>query len=373
MKNFFKIVVFVLLGLAVVGTFVFLWNKSKPKPIEYEIIQAEVRNIQKKIIINGKISPRNEVALKPQISGIITEINKETGQVVKVGDVIAKIRVIPDLGSLNSAESRLNVATISFNQTKNEYNRTVGLFKSGVLSKEEFENKQAQYDKAEEEVNNAKEALEIVKEGMSSGTAKYSSTQIRSTIAGMLLDIPVKVGNSVIQANSFNDGTTIATVANMTDLIFVGKVDETEVGKIVVGNKVNLIIGAMQDSKCDAILEYISPQAIIESGATTFEIKAAVTLLQDNFIRSGYSANGEIIIAQRENVLSIPESALEFSGDTVFVYVYYPQNAKKSYVKTRIETGLSDGINIEVLKGITKKDKIRGKVKEVVKEKNKNQ
>ena len=370
MKKFFKIAAFVLLGLAVVGTFVFLWSKSKKKPVEYEVIQAEVRTIQKKITINGKISPRNEVALKPQISGIITEINKVTGQEVKVGDVIAKIRVIPDLGSLNSAESRLNVATINFNQTKNEYNRAVGLHKSGVLSKEEFENKQALYDKAQEELNNAKEALEIVKEGMSSSTAKYSSTQIRSTIAGMLLDIPVKVGNSVIQANNFNDGTTIATVANMNDLIFVGKVDETEVGRIVVGNKVNLIIGAMQDTKCEATLEYISPQAVIENGATTFEIKAAVTPIKGNFIRSGYSANGEVIIMQKDSVLSIPESTLEFKGDTAFVYIYHPENPKNPYLKKRIEVGLSDGIYIEVIKGITKKDKLRGKVKEEIKNKN---
>jgi len=363
MKRFFKITAFVLLGVLVVGTFVFLWNKSKQKPIEYEIVQPEIRNIKKKIIINGTISPRNEVALKPQISGIITEINKESGQLVKIGEVIAKVKVVPDLATLNNAESRLNVANISFEQIKNEYDRASKLHKSGVLSKEEYEATYSSYLKAKEELSNAREALEIVKEGISSSTASYSNTQIKSTITGMILDIPVKVGSSVIQTNNFNEGTTIATIADMNDLIFLGKVDETEVGKIALGNKVNLIIGAMQDNKCEAVLEYISPKGTLENGATTFEIKAAIQSTGGGFIRSGYSANGEVIIAQKDKVLSIPESCLEFEGDSAFVFIQkVNKDENDPYLKTYVKLGLSDGVYIQVLKGITKKDKLRGKI-----------
>lgn len=363
MKKFFKIAGFVLLGLVVVGTFVFLWNKSKQKPTEYEILQAETRTIKKKITINGSISPRNEVALKPQISGIITELYKEAGQLVKVGDVIAKVKVVPDLATLNNAESRVKLAQISFEQAKNEYERANTLHSKGVLSKEEYENAHTAFMKAKEEVSNAKEALEIIKEGISSSTASYSNTLIKSTMTGMILDIPVKVGSSVIQANNFNEGTTIATIANMNDLIFVGKIDETEVGKVAVGNTVNLIIGAMQDSECSAILEYISPKGSLENGATTFEIKAAVTNTSDGFIRSGYSANGEVIIAQKDSILTIPESALEFAGDSAFVYRYLPkENENDPYVKTFVNLGLSDGVYIEVIKGLRPKDKVRGKI-----------
>ena len=364
MKKVFKIVGFVFLGVIIVGTLVFLWNKSKSKPIEYEIVMPEKRTIEKKIVINGTIAPRNEVLVKPQISGIITELYKEAGQLVKVGDVIARVKVIPDITQLNAAESRLNMANINMEQAKSEYDRATTLFNKGVMSKEEYDARTATYKKAKEEVDNAKESLEIVKNGISSSTAQYSNTQIKATISGMILDIPVKVGNSVIQSNTFNDGTTIASIANMNDLIFIGKVDETEVGKIAEGNAINLIIGAMQDTKCSAVLEYISPKGMLDNGATTFEIKAAVKNNTDNFIRSGYSSNGEIIVNKRDSVLSIPENCLEFVEDSAFVHVLKTaKDGKDTYEKTHVQLGLSDGIYVEVLSGITSENKLRGKVK----------
>ena len=364
MKKIFKTLGFVFLGLTIVGTLVFLWGKSKMKPIEYETVLPEKRTIEKKIIINGTIAPRNEVLIKPQISGIITELYKEAGQLVKVGDVIAKVKVIPDITQLNSAESRLNMANINLEQVKNEYDRATTLFNKGVMSKEEYDARTATYKKAKEEVDNAKESLEIVKNGISSSTAQYSNTQIKATISGMILDIPVKVGNSVIQSNTFNDGTTIASIANMNDLIFIGKVDETEVGKIKEGNAINLIIGAMQDAKCSAVLEYISPKGMLDNGATTFEIKAAVKNNSNNFIRSGYSSNGEVIVDKRDSVLSVPENCLEFVEDSAFVYVLKSQKDKKdTYEKTYVQLGLSDGIFVEVLSGIIPNDKLRGKIK----------
>lgn len=364
MKKFFKILLFVFFGLLVLGTFVFLWQKSRPKSIEYEEVQPEIRSIYKKSVINGKIEPRDEILLKPQISGIITEIYKEAGEMVHAGDVIAKVKVVPDLAQLSSAESRLNVAEINFEQVKSDYDRVLSLYESGVVSKESFETSKASYLKAQEEVATAKETIEIIKEGMSKSTAQYSNTQIKSTITGMILDIPVKVGNSVIQTNNFNEGTTIATIANMNDLIFVGKIDETEVGKIAEGNEVNLIIGAMHDVQCKAFLEYIAPKGTLENGATTFEIKAAVAPLEDGFIRSGYSANGEIITDRRDSVLSIPESTIEFQGDSTFVYVLTDtKDPSKKYERKHVKVGLSDGLYIEVLEGIEKNTTLRGKVK----------
>jgi HlyD family secretion protein len=343
------------------GTFVFLWNNSRPKQLHYEQLSPEVRTIQKKIIITGKMSPRNEISLKPQISGIITAVYKEAGQEVKEGEAIAKIKVIPDISQLNSAELQLTMAQINFEQQETEFDRNSRLYKSGVLSKEEFEKAQVSYRKAKEELKNANEHIEIVKSGISSSTAQYSNTVIKSTVTGMILSVPVKVGNSVIQTNNYNDGTTIATIANMQDLIFVGKVDETEIGKIKEGNEVHLIIGAMQDVKCKAILEYISPQGILENGATTFEIKAAVRNESGAFIRSGYSANGEIIVSQRDSVISIPESALELTRDSSFVYVLRSERPEPVFEKRAVEIGLSDGIHIEIKNGLTLKDKIRGK------------
>jgi HlyD family secretion protein len=365
MKKIFKIVGFVVLGITIVGTLAFLWSKSKSKPVEYETVLPEIRTIEKKIIINGSIAPRNEVLIKPQISGIITELYKEAGQLVKVGDVIAKVKVIPDITQLNAAESRLNMANINLEQAKSEYDRATTLFNKGVVSKEEYDARTSNYKKAKEEVENAKESLEIVKNGISSSTAQYSNTQIKATVSGMILDIPVKVGNSVIQSNAFNDGTTIASIANMNDLIFIGRVDETEVGKIAEGNAINLIIGAMQDAKCSAVLEYISPKGTMDNGATTFEIKAAVKNNSEGFIRSGYSSNGEVIVDKRDSVLSIPENCLEFVEDSAFVYVLKLQkeNKKDTYEKTYVELGLSDGIHVEVLSGITANDKLKGKIK----------
>lgn len=367
MKKFFKILLFVLLGLLIIGTFVFLWNKSKVKEVEYEIVKMEVRTIEKLTVITGTVEPRNEVDLKPQISGIITALYKESGDLVKSGDVIAKVQVIPDISQLNSAESQLKLAEINLEKNKNDFDRSSQLYKSGVVSKEAYDNSTSAYKTAKEEVENAKENIEIIKEGISKNTAKYSNTLIKATISGMILNIPVKVGNSVIQSNNFNDGTTIATIANMSDLIFKGNVDETEVGRIAVGNEVKLMIGAMQDTKLDAVLEYIAPKGTVENGATLFEIRAAVKK-SDNantgFIRSGYSANGEIVTAKIENVYSLPESSIEFSGDSTFVYIVNKdKKAKEKYIKTPVKLGLSDGINVQIISGVKKDDEVRGKVK----------
>ncbi|MCL2246492.1 MAG: efflux RND transporter periplasmic adaptor subunit, partial [Lentimicrobiaceae bacterium] len=318
----------------------------------------------KKTIITGTVEPRNEVAIKPQISGIVIELYKEAGQLIKAGDVIAKVKVVPDIAQLNSAESRLKTSEINLEQAQNNFERTETLFKSGVSTKESYEQAQTALLTAKEEVNNAQENLQIIKEGISKSTEQYSNTLVKSTISGMILDVPIKVGNSVIQANTFNDGTTIATVANMNDLIFVGKVDETEVGRIGVGNHVKLIIGAIQDRNFEAELEYIAPKGTMENGATLFQVKAAVHKTSDGtFIRSGYSANGEIVTEKSEDVLAVPEYALEFAADSAFVYVENPEKeGKEKYAKTPVVIGLSDGFYVEIKEGVAADMALRGKV-----------
>ncbi|NDW19041.1 efflux RND transporter periplasmic adaptor subunit [Dysgonomonas sp. 216] len=361
MKKFFKILALVLVAIIVLYTFYWLWQKSQPQEVVYEITTVDTGNVQNTSVATGKVSPRDEILIKPQISGIISEVLKEAGDIVKNGDIIATVKVIPEMSQLNSAESRVRVAKINYNQVKAEYDRQKQLFGNGVIAKEEMDKAEADFKKADEEVQNSQDNLDIVKNGMSKATAQFSNTQIRSTIDGMVLDVPIKAGNSVIQANTFNDGTTIATVANMNDMIFIGKIDETEVGRIHVGMPITLSVGAIENKKFDAVLEYISPKGVEENGAILFEIKAAANVPDSVVIRAGYSANAEIVLARSENVLTIPESAVTFSKDSAFVYVLKDTISQpQQFEKTLIKIGLSDGINVEVKSGIEKGMKIRG-------------
>lgn len=359
-KKIKRIVLLSIVGLAVVGTFVFLWKKAQPEVIEYEIVTPERGTVETKTVATGNVEPRYEILIKPQISGIISEVLKEAGQRVTEGEIIAKVKVIPEMGQLNSAESRVNVARISLEQVESTHRRDEQLFKQGILTAEEFDVSKANYRKAKEELANAQSSLEIVRDGISRNSRSSSTTQIRSTITGMILNVPIKVGNSVIQSNSFNDGTTIASVANMNDMIFRGNVDETEIGKIREGMPIKLTVGALGSRTFDAVLEYVSPKGEEKNGAIQFEIKAAVSLPDTSFVRAGYSANAEIVLERAENVLTIPESTVEFHGDTAFVQVVKQEKPKQIFEKRQIKTGLSDGIKIEVKEGLTEKDKIRG-------------
>ena len=359
MKKFFKIFLLVLLAVAVLGTFWFLWKKSRPVVKKYQVEAVTMGNIDKRTVATGKVEPRNEILIKPQMSGIIAEVYKEAGDKVKAGDIIAKIKVIPDMVSLNSAESRVERAQISFDQAKRSYDRDSKLFDEKVISKEDFEKSDLQFKNAKEELKTAKDNLSLTRDGISNDKSQATNTLVRSTITGTILDVPVKVGNSVIQSNNFNDGTTIATVANMSDMLFVGKLDETEVGKIKVGMPMDITIGALQDQKLTATLEYVSPKGKEENGAIMFEMKAAVKVPKDVFVRAGYSANAEIVLTKSDNIITIPESCIEFSGDTAFVYVLKTKEPQ-AFTKKQIKIGLSDGVKIEVKSGLRTKDKIRG-------------
>ncbi len=360
MKKYRKLIVAAIIALIFIGTFVFLWQKSQPKEVVYNEFTPEMNEVKKTTIITGKIEPRNEVNIKPQIGGIITQLMKEPGDYVQAGEVIAKVKVIPDMAQLSSAESRVRLADLNLQQAKIDYEREKNLYEQKLVSADEYDKVAQKLRQAKEELLASEDALQVVRDGVSKSNANASSTLIRSTISGVILDVPVKVGNSVINTNTFNEGTTIASVANMNDLIFRGNIDETEVGQLYSGIPMKIIIGALQDLTFEASLEYISPKAVENNGANQFEIKAAVKVAKDDKIRSGYSANAEIVLAHVKKALTIPESAIEFSGDSTFVYLIKVEGSQKTYERRQITTGLSDGVNIEVKKGLTAKDKVRG-------------
>lgn len=357
MKKFKRIAAISLLAVLFIGTFAYLYKKSRPQPERYEEITPELSDISRNTVVTGKIVPRDEISIKPQISGIITEILKEAGEQVKEGDIIAKVKVIPEMGSLSSAQSRLRLAGINLEQARTNLEREQALFEKNLVSAEEYDQVRQAYNQAKEERDAAQESLEVIRDGVSKSNASSSSTLIRSTINGLILDVPVKVGNSVILSNTFNDGTTIATVADMRDLIFDGNIDETEVGKLSEGMPVRITVGALEGFVFDAVLEYIAPKAVEEGGAKRFEIKASVSIPEGQTVRSGYSANAEIVLQKAEQVISIPESAVEFKNDSTFVYIMGDDGA---YSRKAITTGISDGINIEVKEGLTTADKVRG-------------
>ena len=353
MKKFFRILLWVVIAAAFIGTFVYLYMSSRPEKELYATVSPSRQTIERSTVLTGKIEPRDEITVKPQISGIISEILVEAGNMVKEGDVIAKIKVIPDASQLSSAESRLNLANIEMADAQVKADRDQALFDKKVISREEYETSRKTLDKAREEVVAATDALRIVKEGVSAHNARESNTLVRATITGLVLDVPVKVGSSVIQANTMNDGTTVATIADMSNLIFKGNVDETEVGMLSVGMPMSIAIGALPELKPQGVIEFISPKGSDTSGANTFEIKAAITVDDSSALRSGYSANATVSLSKAADVLALPESVIEFKGDSTFVYLLTDSLADPvQFTRTPVTTGLSNGITIEIKDGI---------------------
>lgn len=364
MKKFFKILLLVVAVVLFIGTFVFLYQKSKPEVIEYETYDVQERTLEKTSVLTGDIEPRDEVLVKPQISGVIYELCKQAGEEVKAGEIIAKVKVIPDMQSLASAESRVRLATVNLEQAKVDYQREKKLYDEQLVSADEYDKVRQTYRQAKEELLAANDNYEIAKNGVSRSQAQMSTTLIRSTVNGLILDIPVKVGTSVIMSNSFNDGTTIATVANMGDLIFKGQIDETEVGRVHTGMPMKITVGALQDQSFTATLEYISPkvEAATTSSANKFEIKAAVKMPHGVNIRSGYSANAEIVLDRLTNVLSVPEGAVTYENGRAYVQVL-TATTPQTFAKREVKTGVSDGMYIQILSGLKKGEKVRGNQK----------
>jgi len=362
MKRIFRIALWTLVGLIFVGTFVYLYLKSRPEDERYNLVNASTNTIERSTVLTGKIEPRDEIDIKPQISGIITEIAVKPGDRVAAGDIIARIKVIPEASSLSSAQNRVNVAEINLEDARVKHERNAALYERKVISREEYENSQKDYDQARQELDAATDVYDIVRNGVSRYNATESNTLVRATITGLVLDVPVKVGSSVIQANTFNDGTTIATIADMNNLIFKGNVDETEVGQLAVGMPMEISVGAIPDLHPTAEIEYIAPKGTDNAGANTFEIKAALHMPDsiDTQLRAGYSANATVKLSRNEGVLTVPESVIEFQGDSCYVYVLTDSLPKQIFERRAIDTGTSDGINIEVRSGVDSTACLRG-------------
>lgn len=361
MKKFFRILLWSIVGVIFIGTFVYLYLNSQKKDAVYELVNPTTETIERTTVLTGKIEPRDEIEIKPQISGIINEILIEAGDHVQAGDIIAKIKVIPEETQLSSAENRVKVAQISLDEAEMTYNRTKALYDKKFESREKFETDEAAYKRAIEELAQAKDQLTIVRDGVSASNAQSSNTLVRSTVTGVVLEVPVKVGSSVIQANTFNDGTTIAKIADMTDLIFKGKVDETDVDRLSEGMPVSISVGAVEGSDYMAVIEKIAPIATDDNGTNTFEVKAALNIDDTAKLRAGYSANATVTLERADSVLSIPERVVEYKGDSAFVYLLKSATPSQAFERMAIRTGVSDGINVELRDSVlTKESQLRG-------------
>ncbi len=356
MKKFFKFLLLFVFVALVLWVFVYLYKKSKTEPVVFETELPQTINIIKKTVATGSVVPRKEIAIKPQESGIITEIFVNPGDMVKQGDLIARIQIIPEMIQVNDAENRLKKSKLEFENARIEYERKKDLYENRVIALSEFQAEELRFNTRREDMETAENHLNLIREGVTKKMGAQTNTLIRSTIEGMVLDVPVKEGNSVIKSNAFNDGTTIAIVADMAEMIFQGNVDETEVGKVKEGMHLLLTIGALESESFDAYLEYISPKGKEANGAIQFEIKAAVKLKENQFIRAGYSANADIVLDRRDSVLAVSEKVLQFSNDSVFVEI---ETNPQTFEKRLVKTGLSDGINIEVVEGISTGEKIK--------------
>lgn len=372
MKKTVTIVILVVIVITFVGALYYLFQKNQEDPVIYTTESPKIETIIKKTVATGSIVPKEEVLIKPNISGIIDKIYVEAGDVIESGDLIAKVRVVPNVNSLNSAKNNINrsrtqveTARLALESQKNIYDRKKGLFEKGVISANEFDNAQLDFNQAQQRYNQekvnltgAQQTYDIVKTGTTRGLGALANTEIRATVSGMVLDVPVKTGNQVIEANNFNDGTTIATLADLEKMIFKGKVDESEVGKISENLPLEITIGAIENKKFHAVLDYIAPKGISENGAIQFEIKGTLSKKDTTFIRAGLSANASIILARADSVLTLKEGLVQYDPKTKLPFVEIEIGDQK-FERKDIKLGISDGINVEIISGISKDDKIK--------------
>lgn len=356
MKRFFVLMV-VLIVLALFGvTIYFLWDKSQVEPVVFETREPFRADIVSKTVATGSVVPRREITIKPQVSGIVESLYVEPGQRLKKGDLVAKVTIVPNMVNLSAAENRVKRAKISLDNAENEYARNKRLYEDGLLAEQQFVRYDLDLKNARQEVSAAEDNLVLIREGARKQAGTPTNTIVRATRSGMVLEVPVEVGDSVIEANTFNAGTTIASVADMDEMIFEGKVDESEVGKIHEGMDLLLAIGAIEDKQFNAKLEYIAPKGVEEDGAIQFEIRAALERQADVFIRANYSANADIVLDRRDDVLAIREAWLQFDGPTPFVEI---ETGEQEFERREIEVGLSDGVQIEIVSGVTEADRIK--------------
>ena len=356
MKNLKYLGIALIIFGAVFAMLYFIKTNSKPL-VEYDIQSPTIQSIEKKTVVTGKVIPEDEVEIKPQISGIIELLYVDEGDLVTNGDLLAKVKVVPDEQALNTAKGRLSNTLILFENAKIEFKRNKSLFEKEIISKQQFDNAKLSYDQAEQNLKNARSDLQIIKLG-SAGGSTIANTYIRATVAGTILEIPIKEGDQVIESNTFNAGTTIATVADLKKMIFEGKVDEAEVEKLVIGMPLTVNLGAIQDKDFDAKLNFIAPKGNEEQGTVQFKIEGDVYLDDSVFIRAGYSANASLVLEKKDSVMGISEALLQFDKITNNPYVEV-KNDKGKFERKNIELGISDGINVEILSGLSLEDEIK--------------
>lgn len=352
-------IILVIITVLFITVLIWLGKKNKENIVTYDTEKPFKATIEKKAVATGRVIPLEEVDIKPQISGIIEKVYLEEGVIVKSGDLIATVRVVPNVQSLNSANGIVKNAQLTYENAKIQYDRNKKLFDKGVISGQDYENSLLSFNNAKQGLNNAKSDLDIIKRGTTAGLGRTANTNIRATTSGMIVEIPVKKGYQVIQSNNFNEGTTIATIADMTKMIFEGNVDESEVSKLVKNSNIEVSIGAIEGKKFPAKLNFIAPKGTEENGAVQFKIKADVSLDDTHFVRAGYSANANIILEKKDSVLSIKESLLRFDKDTEKPYVEIKTNEKGDFEKKVLELGVSDGVNVEVLEGLKENDEVK--------------
>ncbi len=358
MKKIITIIILVLIAITFVGALYYLYQKNQEDPIVYEAESASSQTIIKRTVATGSIVPKEEVLIKPNISGIIDEIYIEAGDRIKAGDLIARIRVIPNVSTLQSAKDAVTSAKITLDNEQRSYDRQKALFDKGVISANEFDNVDVAYKRAQQAYRSAQQNFEIVRTGTTSGLGTAANTMIRSTIDGMVLDVPVKAGNQVIESNNFNDGTTIATLADVNKMIFEGKVDESEVGKIKINLPLEITVGAIENKTFDAVLDYIAPKGVSENGAIQFDIKGTLNKADTTFIRAGLSANASIILAKVDSALALKEALVQYDPRTQQAFVEI-QTGNQQFKRQDVVLGVSDGIYVEILEGLKEGDKVK--------------
>ena len=357
MKKAVRYSIIAVIALGALWAAAFFVKSNSKASITYETLSPFYGTIEEKTVATGTVVPEDEVEIKPQIQGIIDRMVKYEGDYVNQGDLIAVIKVVPNEQSLNSAMGRVKNAELRLNNAELEFNRNEELFERGVISNQDYNNLKLTYEQAAQELRNAQADYQIIKEG-SVGGSSSANTNIRATTSGTILEIPVEIGDQVIQSNSFNAGTTIATVADLTKMVFEGKVDEGEVGKLKVGMPLVVSLGAISDKEFDARLRFIAPKGVEESGAVKFKIEGDVTVEDDFTIRAGYSANASLILDRKEDILVMPEALLQFDKVTDEPYVE-DEVGEQKFERRDIQIGISDGINVEILEGLTESDKVK--------------
>lgn len=358
MKKRTTIIILIILAISFGGALYYLFQKNQQSPTIYKTDKAEIRTIIKNTVATGKIVPKEEVLIKPNISGIIEEVYVEAGDIVKAGDLIAKIKVVPNIANLNGAQNQVQTAKIDLDNQQKLYQRQKTLFDKGVISANDFDVAETSYKQSQQNYRAALQNVEIIKTGTSKSMANVAQTMIRSTVNGMVLDVPVKAGNQVIESNNFNEGTTIASLADVGSMIFEGKLDESEVGKIKLNLPLEITVGAIENKKFNAILDYIAPKGTEENGAVQFPIKGTLENKENTFIRAGLSANASIILEKADKVLAIKESLVQFDEKTKKSFVEIEVGNQK-FEKRDVTLGVSDGIYVQIKKGVTKDDKIK--------------